>query len=122
MVGGEKSKSKQVAKRRKYDYGDNTEFISTHFQHLPLRKRFHDNFMLRSIIAPYFVNLRNLKNLENCDKSLSYFLIAIGWKNVLVIKEQYYKNLVKVFHSNMIMGSSDRIVTSVGGIHIEFDY
>ena len=121
MVGGEKSKSKQVAKRRKDDYGDNIEFISTHFQHLPLRKRFHDNFMSRLVIAPYFVNLRNLKNLEICDKSLSYFLIAMGWKNVLVIKEQYYENLVKVFYSNMIIGSSNRIVISVGGIHIEFD-
>ena len=121
MVDGDKSMSKQVAKRCKENYGDNTEFISTHFQHLPLRKRFHDNFMSRSVITPYFVNLRNLKNLEICDKSLSYFLIAMGWKNVLVIKEQYYENLAKVFHSNMIMGSSDRIVTSVGGIHIEFD-
>ena len=89
MVGGEKSKSKQVAKRRKDDYGDNTEFISTHFQHLLLWKRLHDNFMSRSVIAPYFVNLRNLKILKICDKSLSYFLIAMGWKNVLVIKEQY---------------------------------
>ena len=65
-----------------------------------------------------FCNLRNLKNLEIYDKSLSYFLIVMGW---LVIKEQYYENLVKVFYSNMIMGSSNRIVTSVGGIHIEFD-
>ena len=52
---------------------------------------------------------------------LSYFLIVMGWKKFLVIKEQYYENLVKVFYSNMIMRSSDIIVTSVGGIHIEFD-
>ena len=31
------------------------------------------------------------------------------------------KNLVKVFYSNMIMGFSNIIVTSVGGIHIVFD-
>ena len=69
----------------------------------------------------FYVTLRNLKNLKICHKSLSYFLIAMGWKNILVIKEQYYENLVKVFYSNMIMGSLDRIVTSVGGIHIDFD-
>ena len=97
MAGGEKSKGKHVAKMHKEDHGDNLEFISTHFLCPLLQKRFLDNFMSRSVIPPYFVNLSNLVNLENCDKSLSDFLIDMGWKNVLVCKEQYYKNLVKVF-------------------------
>ena len=97
MVGGEKSKGKHVAKMHKEDHGDNLELISTHFLHPPLRKHFHDKFMSRSVLALYFVNLCNLENLAICDKSLSDFLIDMGWKNVLVCKEQYYKNLVKVF-------------------------
>ena len=59
--------------------------------------------MLRSIITPYFVKLRNLENLEICDKSFSDFLIAMGWKNVLVVKERYYENLVKVFYSRLFL-------------------
>ena len=53
--------------------------------------------MSKSIILPYFVNLSNLANLEICDKSLRDFLITMGWKNVLVVNERYYENLVKVF-------------------------
>ena len=123
MVGGEKSNGKYVAKKCKEDYGDNLEFILTHFPQPPLRKRFHDNFMSRSIITPCFVNLRNLENLEICDKSFSDFLIGMGWKNVLFVKERYYENLVKVFYSNMVISSefSNRIFTIVGRIRIEFD-
>ena len=61
------------------------------------------------------------ENLEICDKSLNDFLITMGWKNVLVVKERYYENLVKVFHSNMDTEVSNRIVSNVGGVHIEFD-
>lgn len=122
-MGGEKSKSKQVAKKRKGNDSDNTEFILTHFPTPPLRKCFHEKFMSRSVITPFFVNLCDLGNLHICNKSLSEFLIDIGWKNVLVIKEKYSENLVKVFYSNMIITSefSGRIVTNVGGIPIEFD-
>ena len=121
MAGGDKSKGKHVAKKCKEDYGNNSEFILTQFPCPLLQKRFLDNFMSRSVIPPYFVNLSNLVNLENCDKSLSDFLITMGWINVLVVKKQYYENLVNLFYSNMDMEISDKIVTSVGGIHIEFD-
>ena len=62
-----------------------------------------------------------MENLEICDKSLKDFLIAMGWKNVLAVNEHYYENLVKVFYSNMDIEVSNRIVTNVGGVHIEFD-
>ena len=99
MTGGEKSNGKQAAKKRKEHDGDYSEFILTHFPHPLLQKRFLDYFMSRSVIPPYFVNLSNLANLEICNKTLSDFLITKGWKNVLVVKEQYYENLVKVFYS-----------------------
>ena len=123
MVGGDKSKGKHVAKECKEDQGDNPEFILTHFPQPPLRKQFDDNFMSRSVIPPYFVNLSNLENLEICDKSLCNFLISMGWKNVLVVKERYYENLVKLFYLNMVifLEFSNRIAISVGRIHIEFD-
>ena len=79
--------------------------------------------MSRSVLAPYFVNLRNMEKLAIYEKSLSDFIIDMGWKNVFVIKERYYENLVKVFYSNMAIFSqiTNRIVTSVEEIHIEFD-
>ena len=45
----------------------------------------------------------------------------MGWKNVLVVNDPYYENLVKVFYSNMDMDVSNRIITNVGRVHIEFD-
>ena len=47
----------------------------------------------------------------------------IGWTNTLVLKERYSLNLVRVFYSNMLISSqtTNRIVTSIGGIPIEFD-
>ena len=77
MAGDDKSKGKQVAKKRKEDYGDYLEFILTHFPRPLLRKRFLDNFMSRSVIPPYFVNLSNLANLKICDKSFRDFLITM---------------------------------------------
>ena len=77
--------------------------------------------MPRSVITPFFVNFSNMENLEIYDKSLRDFLITMGWENVLVVKEHYYENLVKLFYSNMDMEASDKIVTSVGGVRIEFD-
>lgn len=70
--------------------------------------------MSRSVIPPYFVNLSNLANLEICDKSLSDFLITMGWKNVLVVKGQYYENLGKVFYSNMDMETRIKLLQVLG--------
>ena len=88
MAGGDKSKGKHVAKKRKDDHGDYSDFKDDHgdysdfklihFPRLQLRKHFLDNFKPRSIITPYFVNLSNMENLEICDKSLKDFLIAMG--------------------------------------------
>ena len=40
---------------------------------------------------------------------------------MLVVNEHYYKNLFKIFYSNMDAEVSNRIVTNVGGVHIKFD-
>ena len=89
-MGGDKSKGKHVAKKRKDDHGDYSDFMLIHFPGLQLRKHFLDNFKTRSVITPYFVNLSNMENLEICDKSLKDLLIAMGWKNVLVVNDPYY--------------------------------
>ena len=78
MVGNEKSKGKHMAKKRKEGHGDNLEFILTYFLHPPLRKLFHNKFMLRSVLAPYFVNLLNMEKLAIYDKSLSDFIIDMA--------------------------------------------
>ena len=83
------SKGKQVATKHKEDDGNYSEFILTHFPRPLLRKQFLDNIMPRSVITRFFVNLSNLENLEICDKSIKDFLIAMGWKNVLVVNEHY---------------------------------
>ena len=100
-MGDDNSKGKQVTKKHKEDDGNYSEFILTHFLRPLLRKRFLDNIMPRLVITRFVVNLSNLENLEICDKSLSDFLITMGWKDVLVVKEQYFETLVKVFYTNM---------------------
>ena len=94
MVGGDKTKGKQVAMKHKEHHGDILKFILTHFPHPPLRKHFQDKFISRLVLTSYFVNLDNLDNLAICDKNLRELLVDMGWTNVLVIEEQVYSNLV----------------------------
>ncbi|KAH9728331.1 Integrase catalytic domain-containing protein [Citrus sinensis] len=47
----------------------------------------------------------------------------VGWLNALLIEENVYPDLVKVFYSNMDCSAEkeNRVITTVGGVLIEFD-
>ncbi|KAH9685489.1 Integrase catalytic domain-containing protein [Citrus sinensis] len=47
----------------------------------------------------------------------------VGWLNALVVEENVYPDLVKVFYSNMDYSAEkeNRVITTVGGVLIEFD-
>lgn len=85
--------------------------------------RFYDQFILRSILTVYFVNLNKLENLSICNKTLRELLANMGWTNALVIRESIYLNLVRVFYSNMLISTHTaiRVITNVSRISIEFD-
>ncbi|KAH9768815.1 Integrase catalytic domain-containing protein [Citrus sinensis] len=50
-------------------------------------------------------------------------LSDVGWLNALVVEENVYPDLVKVFYSNMDCSAEkeNRVITTVGGVLIEFD-
>ncbi|KAH9716703.1 hypothetical protein KPL71_021554 [Citrus sinensis] len=71
VAGGGKSKGKHVAKKRKDDHGDNSEFMLAHFPQLLLRKRFLDNFkprilhyVLHHVITPRFGHADEVSRLD----------------------------------------------------------
>ncbi|KAH9680506.1 Integrase catalytic domain-containing protein [Citrus sinensis] len=47
----------------------------------------------------------------------------VGWLNALVVEENVYPDLVKIFYSNMDCSAEkeNRVITTVGGVLIEFD-
>lgn len=117
-------RTKKVSKKRKFNQNaDVSEFITTHFSTPALRKHYFDRFVMRSVIDSYFINLVMLQQLSICGKTLKTLLFDMGWKNLLVIKEPVFCNLVRVFYSNMQTSSEevDRVTTNVAGIPIEFD-
>lgn len=79
--------------------------------------------MTRSDITSYFVNLDFLDHLAICDKTLRDLVEAMGWANLLTLREPIYPSLVKVFYSNMLISDTapNKIFTSVGGVEIAFD-
>ncbi|KAH9743819.1 hypothetical protein KPL70_003436 [Citrus sinensis] len=52
-----------------------------------------------------------------------YIAVDVGWIDALLIEENVYPDLVKVFYSNMdcSVEKENRVITTVGGVLIEFD-
>lgn len=116
-------RSKQTSRKRKEPETEQHEFFTTHFGSQRLRKRYYEQFMTRSDITSYFVNLHFLDHLAICDKTLRDLVEAMGWTNLLTLREPIYPSLVKVFYSNMLISDTapNKIFTSVGGVEIAFD-
>lgn len=98
------------------------EFFTTHFGSQRLRKHYYEQFMTRSNITSYFVNLDFLDHLAICDKTLRDLLEDMGWTNLVTLREPVYPSLVKVFYFNMLISNTapNKIFTSVGGVEIAF--
>ena len=97
--------------------------MSVHFQNKHLVKRFHQSFMTREVRSSFFVLPDWLHRLNISHRNLYQLLEEVGWINVLMIQENVYPDLVKVFYSNMDIfeEKKNRVITMVGGVLIDFD-
>lgn len=78
--------------------------------------------MPRLIVSSFFVELDCIHIVLNSNRNLVKLLQRVGWVNSVVIEENVYLNLVKVFYSNMdtFKEKRNRVITHIGGIIIEF--
>ncbi|KAH9685823.1 hypothetical protein KPL70_014116 [Citrus sinensis] len=99
-------------------------FESIHFQNKQhLIKRFQQNFRTREVLNTFFVLPDVLHTLQISHRTLFQMLGDVGWIDALLIKENVYPDLVKVFYSNMDCSAEkeNRVITTVGGVLIKFD-
>ena len=64
-----------------------------------------------------------MHTLNISHRNLFQLLGDVGWIDELLIKENMYPDLVKVFDSNMEVSEENktRVITNVGGVMIDFD-
>ncbi|KAH9799739.1 hypothetical protein KPL71_000448 [Citrus sinensis] len=88
-----------------------------------LAKRFHQQFRTREVLQTFFILLDWLNHLSISNRTLLQLLEDVSWLNALLIEENVYPDLVKVFYSNMDCSAEkeNRVITTVGGVLIEFD-
>ena len=79
--------------------------------------------MTREVLPIFFVLPDCLHSLSIRNRNLFQLLEDVGWINALVIEENVYPDLVKVFYSNMDTSAEkeNQVITNVGGVSIEFD-
>ncbi|KAH9780838.1 hypothetical protein KPL71_008242 [Citrus sinensis] len=78
------------------------------------------HFLGHSLVS-WFCKKQNSVALSTTEAE--YIAADVGWLNALVFEENVYPDLVKVFYSNMDCSAEkeNRIITTVGGVSIEFD-
>ena len=79
--------------------------------------------MIREVLPTFFILPDWLHSLSISNRNLFQLLEEVGWINALMIEENVYPNLVKVFYSNMdtLAKKMNRVITNVGRVLIEFD-
>ena len=79
--------------------------------------------MTREVLLTFFILSNWIRSLSISNRNLFQLLEEVGWINALVIKENVYPNLVKVFYLNMDIfeEKKNRVITNVGGVLIDFD-
>ncbi|KAH9668296.1 hypothetical protein KPL70_021361 [Citrus sinensis] len=94
-------------------------FVAAH----QLASRFHQNFRTREVLNTFFVLPDVLHSLQISHRTLFQLLEDVGWIDALLIEENVYPDLVKVFYLNMDCSAEkeNRVITTVGGVLIEFD-
>ncbi|KAH9762390.1 hypothetical protein KPL70_000794 [Citrus sinensis] len=75
------------------------------------------------VLNTFFVLPDVLHSLQISHRTLFQLLEDVGWIDALLIEENVYPDLVKVFYSNMdcSVEKENRVITTVGGVLIEFD-
>ena len=98
-----------------------SEFERIHFPTPSLAKRFEDRFNGRKVLDSFCVDIEDFRTLIVYVRSVRNMLHP--WESAIDFDDRVYPNLVRVFYSNMEIFETrlDRIVTQVGGVHIEFD-
>ncbi|KAH9770963.1 hypothetical protein KPL71_012543 [Citrus sinensis] len=93
------------------------------------------NSLTKNRISGFFVSQANRQavcEIVTCcpltgkpisHRTLFQLLEDVGWIDALLIEENVYPDLVKVFYSNMDCSAEkeNRVITTVGGVLIEFD-
>ena len=64
-----------------------------------------------------------MHTLKISYRNIFQLLGNIGWIDTLLIEENVYPDLVKVFYSNMEVFEENKtqVITNVGGVKIDFD-
>ncbi|KAH9697684.1 hypothetical protein KPL71_023711 [Citrus sinensis] len=78
-------------------------------------------YFLGHSLVSWFSKKQNSVALSTTEAE--YIAADVGWLNALVVEENVYPDLVKVFYSNMDCSAEkeNRVITTVGGVLIEFD-
>ena len=101
-----------------------SNFESTHFHNNKhLAKQFQQSFRTCEVLNTFYVLQNWINTLNISRRNLFQLLGEVGWINALMIEENVYLDLVKVFYSNMDVFSENktRVITNVGGVIIDFD-
>ena len=79
-----------------------SNFESIHFQNKKyLIKLFQQSFGTREVLNTFFVLLDVMHTLKISHRNLFQLLGDVGWIDALLIEENVYPDLVKVFYSNI---------------------
>ncbi|KAH9743236.1 hypothetical protein KPL70_003240 [Citrus sinensis] len=78
------------------------------------------HFLGHSLVS-WFSKKQNSVALSTTEAE--YIVADVGWLNALVVEENVYPDLVKVFYLNMDCSAEkeNRVITTIGGVLIEFD-
>ena len=77
--------------------------------------------MGKPVTSSFCTDIALFDDIFICGHSIRDILVQ--WEEALSIDENVYENLVRVFYSNIELSATRqiKIITSVGGVRIEFD-
>ena len=77
--------------------------------------------MEKVVTSSFYIDIEDLSDIIICGRTIPQMLKQ--WDEALGIEVRVYKNLVRVFYSNIELSvtEKDRVVTHVGSVRIEFD-
>lgn len=79
--------------------------------------------MTHTVFPTFYILTDWLRSLSISNRNLLQLLEEVGWINALMVKENVYIDLVRVFYSNIDTSAEkeNRAIANVEGVLIEFD-
>ena len=117
-----RARTKHTAPRRSSpSRSPSQDFESLNFSDDTSAQRFREKFMSKPVTPSFSLNISEFSDITICGHSITHMLSH--WKQALSIEEPIFKNLVRVFYSNIEFSSTRHVelYTSVGGIRIAFN-